>query len=82
MNRKDDYLKPWTVQDVKDALPNVLLRVGKRTVDARTSGRLNAFATVSVTNDKPRSGVPLFMDYQFSWEAIVRSLNENRPLEV
>jgi hypothetical protein len=73
----------WTVAQVKAKLPAVRVRVGKRNiVDARLSGRLNQFATVSITNNFPRSGVPLFADYQFAWETIAHSLNTGQPLSL
>lgn len=80
---KTANLSQWTVAQVKADLPGVRVRVGKgNIVDARVTGRLNRFATVSVTNNYPRSGVPLFADWQFAWESIVHSLNNGNPLEI
>ncbi len=74
-------MEQWTIASVKEHLPNVRLRVAPRKiVSARLSGRLNQFATVSLTNDKPRAGVPIFADWHFAWETIVRSLNTGKPL--
>ncbi len=70
----------WTVKRVKEELPTVKIKIGGVVSDGRVSGRLNKFATVSVTNDKPRSGVPLFYDAQFAWETIANCLNSGNTL--
>lgn len=72
----------WTIARVKSELPDVRLQIGRKIVSARLSGRLNQFATVSTTNDFPRRGVPLFADWEFSWETIARSLNSGRALQI
>jgi hypothetical protein len=71
----------WTAQRVRDELPDVDVKIGKKVLRARLSGRLNAFATVSVTNSgTPRRGWQLFMDWHFSWDTIARCLNSGKPL--
>lgn len=73
----------WTIADVKRELPYVRVRVGKRhIIDARVSGRLNQFASVSWANPSPVKGSELFPTYHFAWETIAHSLNTDRPLEL
>jgi len=73
----------WTAAEVRKHLPNVRLRVSPgHIVDARVSGRQLPFARVSVTNSKPRRGVPIFMDWEFSWETIADCLNRGSALDI
>lgn len=72
----------WTAKTVKAELPQVKIRIGSVVSWARVTGRANQFATVSVTNDKPRSGVPLWLDFQFAWETIANALNADIALTV
>jgi hypothetical protein len=83
MNSKDDFLGAWSVADVKSELPMVRVRVGKRNIiDAKVSGRLNEFASVSWANPSPVKGSDLFPTFHFAWETIAHSLNTGRPLEL
>lgn len=61
----------WSIELVKENLPSVQLKSGNRVSIATLSGRENQFATVMINN---------WYSFQFSWDAIVRSLNENKPL--
>ena len=71
----------WTASKVRDELPQVLVRIGKNVVTGRTSGRLNAFATVSVTNESTlHRNSQLFMDKEVAWETVANCLNNNRPV--
>jgi hypothetical protein len=76
-----------TVSQVKRDLPWVAIKIGGRVLTARVSGRLNPFATVTVAyidNGKPNEylrGAP-WADYQFSWEAVTRAINNATPLTV
>lgn len=70
-----------TVKQVKAELPSVPVRTasGKRYM-ARVSGRLNPFATVTLSyieHGSPRHhlrGQP-WADWYFSWEAVTRAVN-------
>lgn len=70
----------WTIEAVKRDLPNVLIKIGRKVATGRVSGRLNRFATVTVDNCFRHGSNPPWMDFHFSWDAIVRSLNTNSPL--
>ena len=71
----------WTAKQVRDQLPNVVVRIGKKVVTGRVSGRLNAFATVSVTNEGTlHSGSQLFMDKEVAWQTVANCLNNERPV--
>ncbi len=73
----------WTVEGVKRELPNVLVKIGKKTVTGRISGRLNQFATVSVTNTGTlHSGSQVFLDWQVSWATLAHCLNNGRAVIV
>lgn len=74
---------PWTVESVKRLLPSVRVHTGKRKfATGRVSGRLNRFATVTVDNCFRHGSNDPWMDFEFSWEAIVHSLNNGTALEV
>lgn len=66
-----------TKAQVREILPNVSIQLGKKVYRASISGRRNAFATVSVKDDQG-----FFLQYEFSWEAITRSVNSMQPLHV
>jgi hypothetical protein len=69
------------IDDCKRDLPPVRVRFNGKTHWARVSGRLNKFATVSVTNyGTLHSGSGLFWDAQFSWEAVCRAVTSGVPL--
>ena len=73
----------WTVASVKRELPNVNVKIGKKVVSGRLSGRLNEFATVSVTNEGTlHSGSQVFADWKVAWETVANCLNNNRPIIV
>ena len=63
-----------TIETVKEILPKVQVKVGKKVMVANVSGRRNRFATVWTKDN---------MDgWKFSWQTIVNSLNDNKPLSV
>lgn len=76
-----------TVSQVKADLPDCPVKIGKRRFMARLSGRLNDYATLTlsyVANGAPRHylrGRP-WIDAQYSWDAVTRAINENRPLSM
>jgi hypothetical protein len=74
---------PWTVERVKEELPDVTVKLDGRIHPASVSGRKNAFATVTIETDEKRAGVPICLQpFEFSWETITNCLNGNRPLTV
>ena len=76
-----------TIAEVKRDLPNVPVKTasGKRHM-ARVSGRLNQFATVTLSyieHARPKEhlrGRP-WSDAQFSWESVTRAINTGEPLD-
>lgn len=79
----------WTAAKVREELPTVQVKIGRKVVQGRVSGRKNQFATVSVTNGSmskrfPSFGshAPIFMDWSFAWDTIAHSLNTGKALIV
>jgi hypothetical protein len=73
----------WTAASVRRELPAIGVKIGKKTVTGRISGRLNQFATVSVTNmGTLHSGSQVFADWQVSWDTLAHCLNTGRPVIV
>jgi hypothetical protein len=72
----------WTPASVRRELPEVPVRLGKKILTARVTGRLNPFATVTVYNQTigKAPAAPLWIDQAFSWHAIANALNTGRPL--
>jgi len=68
-----------TIEEIKDFLPKVKVRLNGKTFEATTSGRENGFCAVTVF--KPFPGIP-FQSWEFSWEAIARSINEKTSLSI
>ena len=69
------------VDDCKRDLPPVQVRIGGKVHWARTSGRLNQFATVSITNQGTLHGnSQLFWDAHYSWQAVCRAVVSGVPL--
>lgn len=67
----------WTVEKAKELLPDIQVKVGEKLYLAKVGGRKNPFAGVQLYDeDKNRPGGPI----EYSWEAIVRSLNTGKPL--
>jgi len=74
----------WTEEKVKKELPMVKLQVGPRVIlTAVTSGRMLDYCVVSVYSHM-NLDVPQVreMRLEFSWAAVTRSLNENKPLQI
>lgn len=73
----------WTEKSVKELLPAVTVKVGRNIVPGRVSGRLNAFATVSVKNQGTlHNRSYIYGDWQVAWCTIVYCLNEGKPIKV
>jgi hypothetical protein len=72
----------YTVDNVKESLPDVQIRISNEltndVVTAKVTGRKNPVATVSVS--PATLAVSEWRDWQFSWEAVVHSLNTGEPL--
>ncbi len=67
----------WTIKTVKECLPDVPVKIGKKIVQGRIRGRLNKFASVSVTNTGTlHSGSDLWVDREVAWETLVYVLND------
>ncbi len=75
-------MNEWTIEKVKEELPKVKVKIGGERLDGEVNGRLLPFAKVSVwfPPDKVRKG--FYVDWEFSWQAIVNSLNSGEPLLV
>ena len=74
----------YTVKMVKDGLPNVVIKWNGSRWLARVSGRLNEFASVSPyvnMDSEKRQAAILGPIFHYSWEALARHLNTNRPLQ-
>lgn len=73
----------WTAERVKRDLPSVQVKIGRKVMSGRLSGRLNQFATVTVNNEGTlHAGNLPWMDVQASWETLADLLNGNRPLRI
>jgi hypothetical protein len=70
---KNDFL---TIPEIKETLPDVLVKIGKDNYIGKLSGGLETFARVSFDY----MGIPA--SFVFAWEAIQASLNSKRPLRV
>ena len=64
----------WTENSVRAALPDVQVRIGKRTYPAQVSGRLHRFAWVTIRETGAR--------FEYAWATIANALNNDRPLTV
>ncbi len=74
-------MEQWTIAAVKVELPNVKVRIGKKVVTGRISGRLKQFATVSITNTGTlHNNSHMWIDREVAWETLVHCLNANRPV--
>jgi hypothetical protein len=61
----------WTVESVKHDLPRVKVNIFGQDTIGYLCGRKNRFATVYVSGG---------LTAEFAWEAVVRALNADRPL--
>lgn len=64
----------YTIEEIKELLPSVKVRVPGGVILGRLSGRLEQFAKVHIDLFGIRASVV------FSWESVKNSLNEDRPL--
>ena len=65
-----------TVQEVKDKLPNVKVKLFGRVLTGHVSGRKKKYATVWV-----KSGGHIY-DHQYSWQTVARAITMKQPLRV
>jgi len=71
------------VRECRRDLPPVKVLIAGNTVWARTSGRLNDEATVTVTNTGTlHSGNEPWWDYHFAWKTVCRAIVSGTPLRV
>lgn len=62
----------WTIERVKEELPDIDIDLNGKIEKARISGRKEKFATVT-TGDH---------SFQYAWSTITNVLNEKRPLRI
>lgn len=67
------------IEEIKEKLPSVKVKIGGKVWEGRISGRKEKFATVIV----PLGTYPAtFGPYQYAWETIKRHLDTGKPLTV
>lgn len=64
----------WTIEKVRETLPDVTVETQGRSVRCCVGGRNNRFATVY--------DLDTLTHWEFPWVTIVNCLNANRPLKV
>ena len=70
-----------TISEAKRDLPNVPVRIGKRTTYGRTSGRLCDDCTVTVFADaREYLRGAYYEDRHYSWDVIARAVTTGKPL--
>lgn len=62
-----------TIKKIKEKLPNIRVKINNRIYTGILSGKKNKFATISIFIDC----FPEYVNYEFSWEAIARSINKD-----
>ena len=72
----------WDENKVKDLLPNVWVKIGRKEFYGKVMGRQMPMAEVYLSVPIEDTGVKIQIAYPWSWAAIVRSLNEGRALEI
>jgi len=73
---------PQMIEDCRRELPPVQVCLAGKVHWARTSGRLNQFCTVSLTNAGTlHRGSRLFWDERYSWESVCRAVVSGVPLQ-
>lgn len=65
-----------TIADVKNQLPDVKIKFAGKIHSARIAGRENKFATVWFRIDGD------LIDFEYSWNAILHSVQTGNPLTV
>lgn len=68
------YAITWDEHTVKTTLPNVTVRIGQTLHNGQTSGRLERFAVVTLTETGLR--------ITYAWSTIAHSLNTGNPLTI
>lgn len=65
----------WTAAKVRELLPDVKIKCGRKHYTGRIYGRLNKFATITIWfEDRP------YQDFTYSWDTIAHALNTGKPL--
>ena len=73
--------KEWTVEDVRQNLPDLNVLYGGRVYRGHVSGRRSRFATVWARVG-PKTGTFAVVEATYSWEAVARALNGQRSLSL
>lgn len=68
--------KSWTVESVKEQLPDVKVKCGKLTLIGHVRGRKNRFATVWYEHPNYKKQY----EFEVAWETIVYCLNNDKPI--
>jgi hypothetical protein len=73
-----------SIDEVKRELPTVKIRYSGQIWNAKVTGRLNQFASVSPHTRSRGKLVEVIMGpiYQFSWESVARAVNSDGVLNV
>lgn len=72
----------WDEKRVKDLLPQVWVRIGKREFLGNVFGRQMPIAEVYLSVPIEGADAKIQISYPWSWAAIARSLNEGKALEI
>lgn len=72
----------WTVKSVKEELPSVYVKQGKKVLRGSVGGRLNAYATVYLREEPLCLNGRWVYFLEYSWQAVTRSLNTETPLSL
>lgn len=73
-------MEQWTIEKVKEELPKVKVKIGGEKFDGQVYGKKLPYAKVSVFFPPDRVKGGFNVDWEFSWQAIVNSLNSGEPL--
>ena len=74
--------KEWTVEDVRQNLPDLNVLYGGRVYRGHVSGRRSRFATVWTRVGTPSETAGTIVEATYSWEAVARALNGQRSLSL
>lgn len=72
----------WTEARAKDELPTVRVLVGNLRFPGKLSGSMRNYATVSILVHIGKSIHQVWIDRNFDWAEVVKSLNTGIPLRI
>ena len=76
MPTRSDRTAVWTIDRLKDALPDVPVRLGNGVQHGQVSGRYDRFATVTVSCPCSQRQQPSWtIRLEVAWSTLVRVLN-------